>query len=199
MQDIVSHLEARLGCAAGELLIPGATVQAISEVEERLGENLPADFRDFLLLTDGLDRQPGDEEDEEDAYVELKRCGDLEWDDAFTAADDDGALPLEVEPEFQDGQREACTMAMPFQTRPEEFKGHGMIDISDDSDNKRVWLISPKLVRFAREHAGAGLEWQWGGEAGWRVLVWRHWCPDALDLYKSFTEYLRAVAMGEEP
>lgn len=89
-------------------------------------------------------------------------------------------------------------MAAPFLARPKEFKGVGIIDISDDSDHKNVWLVSPRLVRFAREQAGPDLEWKWGSEVGWRVITWRHWCPDHLRLHRSFTHYLRYVAIGKQ-
>lgn len=138
--------------------------------------------------------------DDEGMYVELKSCDQLDWDRVYFTVcsdeDDDSILPLAVEPEFiKRGEREPCSMSAPFQQRPDEFDGRGLLELSDDGEYN-IWLVSPKMVRFARDQAGANLEWEWGSEVGWRVICWTHW-GITMYLYRSFTEYLRAVAMGQ--
>ncbi|PWN50850.1 hypothetical protein IE53DRAFT_76873 [Violaceomyces palustris] len=147
----------------------GATSEEISEVEKKLGEKLPEDFKEFLSLSDGLDQiLIGD-----DLNVPgIKGCKDLEW-------DTEAEMDLMVEPELKGDCGKGILPKM---------EGTGCIDISDDGE-ENIWLVSPTVVESARDKVG------FKGERplGWRVLTWEHWTVSDPELYLSFREYLEHV------
>ncbi|KAJ7759426.1 hypothetical protein DFH07DRAFT_1023786 [Mycena maculata] len=154
---------------------PPTTEESITEVEARLGLSLPEDYREFLRTSNGMNfiarlELPG-----------LRPVEELAWEEASALGLEELEVTLGMK--VKDGESEL----LPKMGR--------LLMISDADDEEQVWLLEPSQVEKALQvfKTERGLT-RFSQPVGWRVVLWRHWCPEP-KWYRSFQGYLEAATV----
>lgn len=141
----VRHWEEMGGDIPETMFKPPATSEQISQLESRLGTNLPEDYKEFLGITNGFVSDDSMQDGVFNGYFPdpaLFSTDEVEW-----LSEDWLALPFEmlkIPREIEDPYRkpsEAWDTAMPFLDRVVYV---GNRDIDD------LWLVHPDLVQKAK-------------------------------------------------
>ena len=136
------------------LLKPPASLTAIHDVEERLGISLPDDYKEFLLISNGLGCMPSIH------APGFRSVGELEWQDAEDLGINDFRVDLGCKTDPAEYER------LPNMNR--------VLVISDSNDEEMVWYVDPET---AGEAIGTlrseGRSDETVGQPGWRSVVYR--------------------------
>ncbi|KAJ7809978.1 hypothetical protein B0H13DRAFT_2384848 [Mycena leptocephala] len=152
-----------------------ATETDIADVEVRLGMPLPADYREFLLVSNGMKFIPSLE------LPGLRPVAELAWEESK----DLGLDELEITLGAKFGE-EKSRGVLPKMGR--------ILMISAADDEEQVWLLEPSQVERTLEIlADKRTSTRSKQAVGWRIVLWRHWCPETV-WYQSFRSYLQAAA-----
>ncbi|KAJ7447118.1 hypothetical protein B0H11DRAFT_1878944 [Mycena galericulata] len=150
------------------------TEKEISDAGVRLGVSLPEDYHDFLLVSNGMNFMPPLE------LPGLRPVEELVWEEASDLGLDELEMSLGMK------MKEGESKSLPKMGR--------LLMISAAEDEEQVWLLEPSQVENTLEvlKTERGLK-QFSQPVGWRVVLWRHWCPEPI-WYRSFRKYLEAAA-----
>lgn len=172
----INYLHELKGGSGGLTMSPGADEAALNAVEARIGEPLPEDLKAFLSLSDGLASISLHCFD----FHGLRPARELDWCPNAVHA----AVPLVVEPEFVVDD----TIIDRLPTAPQI----GLLQLSDEEED--VWLISPRLVKEARNQ----VNYTGNNEIGWRVMTWKHWDPEHTPMFVNFRAFMEYICTEME-
>ncbi|KAJ7168706.1 hypothetical protein C8R46DRAFT_1268158 [Mycena filopes] len=171
LEELLDRLELSKADDDGSLRKGPAAEEDIASIEAALGMSLPQDYREFLLVSNGLNSLPTME------LPGLRPVGELEWEDAAALGLDEleATLGLRLD-------EEESTL-VPKMGR--------ILMLSAADDEEQVWLLEPPQVEHTLEilKAHRGLK---RFSQPTRVVLWRHWCPEAV-WFRSFRGYLEAA------
>ncbi|KZT68607.1 hypothetical protein DAEQUDRAFT_757495 [Daedalea quercina L-15889] len=158
------------------LLLPPASPLAIRETEERLGVELPADFKDFLLVSNGLDTLTID-------APPLKPVEELCWES----------------PEELDLDWFRVTLGCDVTSEEEEqLPAMKRVLVLSRTGEEALWYIEPDTVgQTAQQLKAMGESDDAVGHIDWRLVLYIHWVPDT-KWYKSFKDYVGYLAQEAE-
>ncbi|KAH9837853.1 uncharacterized protein C8Q71DRAFT_754851 [Rhodofomes roseus] len=156
------------------LIKPPASPSAIKQAEERLGVALPEDYKQFLLVSNGIEFMPSID------APGFQSVQELEWDNAAELGLDEFRVDL------------GC------KTDPAEYdrlpKMGRVLVVSDPECEEQVWFVDPETVAEAiRVLRAEGRSDGVVGQPGWRAVFWASHMPD-LRWLKSFRGYMEGLA-----
>ncbi|KZT68595.1 hypothetical protein DAEQUDRAFT_323868 [Daedalea quercina L-15889] len=155
------------------LLKPPASPSAIEEAEERLGATLPEDYKQFLLVSNGMEFMPSIN------APGFRPVEDLEWQTAEELGLDNFRVDLGCETDPAEYER------LPKMAR--------VLVLSDDSE-EQVWYVDPETTAEAiRVLKAEGRIDDVVGQPGWRAIFWVNYLPD-LKWLTSFRGYIESLA-----
>ncbi|KAJ7153665.1 hypothetical protein C8R46DRAFT_1301142 [Mycena filopes] len=171
LEELLDRLELSMVDEDSSLRKGPAAEDDIASIEAALGISLPEDYREFLLVSNGLNSLPTME------LPGLRPVGELEWEDAAALGLDEleATLGLRLD-------EEESTL-VPKMGR--------ILMLSAADDEEQVGLLEPPQVEHTLEilKAHRGLK---RFSQPTRVVLWRHWCPEAV-WFRSFRGYLEAA------
>ncbi|KAJ7153664.1 hypothetical protein C8R46DRAFT_912275 [Mycena filopes] len=176
LEELLDRLEPSEADDDGSLQKAPAAEDDIASIEAVLGISLPEDYREFLLISNGLNSLPTME------LPGLRPVGELAWEDANALGLDE----LEVTLGLRLDEEESTLVP----------KMGRILMVSAADDEEQVWLLEPSQVEHTLEilKVHRGLK-RFSQPVGWRrprVVLWRHWCPEAV-WFRSFRGYLEAA------
>ncbi|KAJ7168705.1 hypothetical protein C8R46DRAFT_1268147 [Mycena filopes] len=174
LEELLDRLEPSKADDDGSLRKGPAAEEDIASIEAALGMSLPQDYREFLLVSNGLNSLPTME------LPGLRPVGELDWEDTTAL----GLNELEVTLGLRLDDEENTIVP----------KMGRILMLSAADDEEQVWLLEPTQVEHTLEilKSHRGLK-RFSQPVGWRVVLWRHWCPEAV-WFRSFRGYLEAAA-----
>ncbi|KAH9919603.1 uncharacterized protein B0H18DRAFT_1027083 [Fomitopsis serialis] len=158
------------------IIRPPASPSAIREAEQRLGVELPSDYKDFLLISNGTN----------DLSIDVpgfKRVEDLCWESPDDLGLDWVRVTLGCEVDLAEEEQ------LPSMKR--------VLTISEPGE-EMMWYVEPDTVAEAIQALkGLGRSDESVGEREWRPVFFLHWAPE-LQWYKNFRVYIESVAQQAE-
>ncbi|TFY59633.1 hypothetical protein EVJ58_g5661 [Rhodofomes roseus] len=158
-------------------LRPPASPSAILEAEERLGVELPSDYKEFLLISNGM----------EDLSVEsaprFQRVEELCWQSPEKLGLDWVRVTLGCEVDLAEEEQ------LPSMKRVLDLTGGG---------EAAMWYVEPDTVEEAIEALKRlGRSDEAVGRRDWRPVHFLHWAPET-KYYRRFRDYIEEVAQEAE-
>ncbi|KZT68606.1 hypothetical protein DAEQUDRAFT_727729 [Daedalea quercina L-15889] len=173
MSTLVPMLDVLKWGSHDTILRPPASSAAIQEAEKRLGIELPEDYKQFLLISNGIEFMPSIN------APGFKPVEELKWQDAEELGLDGFHVDL------------GC------KTDPAEYerlpKMGRVLVISDDSEEQLWYVELDTVVEAIRVLKTEGRSDDVVGEPGLRVVFWANYLPD-LEWLKSFRGYMEGLA-----